>query len=207
MTKKARLLGALAGLAGIATASIRLEFPGQSPGPPFYAQISNLPGLGLEVHHTDEWAAIPFVRELNCVPPDFNLLNLFDAPAAFGCMLTVQGFEIRKSLAPEDIRPIQAKLWGLGAVPILFVSWPELQPAVADGVLTLTELRSLPSLRIGYASFFSMEFHPWAPGDDFRGANLQISARGILQDGRQFQFLYSGVHVPKQQKHVLIRFW
>jgi hypothetical protein len=102
----------------------KLEFPGASSGPPSYAQVANLPGLGLEVS------------------------------------------------------PIQARLWGLGAVPTLFVSWPELQTAAADGILTPAELKSLPSVRIGYGSFFSMEFHPWAPGDDRRGANVQISARG-----------------------------
>jgi hypothetical protein len=64
----------------------------------------------------------------------------------------------------------------------------------------------LPSLQVGYASYFSMEFHPWAPGDDLRGANVQISARGTLQDGRRFRFLVSGVHVPKQLKHVTITF-
>ena len=57
-----------------------------------------------------------------------------------------------------------------------------------------------------------MEAHPRsmrnpAPGEDYQGANVEISARGILQDGRQFQFQVSGVHVPKELKHVTIRFW
>ena len=192
-----------------ALANVRLEFPGpSSQGPPYYAQISNLPGQGLQAIHNDEWAAIPFFRELACVPAGYNLLDLRAAiPGAFGCLLTVQGFEIRKSLAPEDVIPIQGRLWGLGAVPILFVRWPELQAATADGILTLPELRSLLSLQIGYASFFSMTHHPWAPGDDFRGESIEISARGILQDGRQFQFHATGVHVPKEWKSVTIRFW
>lgn len=190
-------------------ANVRVEFPGPlSQGPPYYAQISNLPGLGLQAIHNDEWAAIPFFRELGCVPAGYNLLDIrAAAPAAFACTLTVQGFEVRKSLAPEDFIPVQGRLWGTGAVPILFVLWTELEAATADGVLTLAELRSLPSVQIGYASFFSMTHHPWAPGDELRGANIEISARGVLQDGRQFQFQVSGVQVPKQWKHVTIRFW
>jgi hypothetical protein len=190
-------------------ANVRLEFPGPlSQGPPYYAQLFTLPGIGLQAIHDGQWAAIPFFRELGCVPAGLNLLDIrAAAPGAFACTLTVQGFEIRESLAPEDIFPIQGRLWGLGAVPILFVSWEELQTATLDGVLTLTELRALSTLRVGYATFFSMTHHPWAPGDDFRGASIEISARGVLQDGRQFQFQVSAVHVPKQLKHVTIRFW
>jgi hypothetical protein len=210
MITKSYLLAAMFALSStLLDANVRVEFPGPlSQGPPYYAQISNLPGLGLQAIHNDEWAAIPFFRELGCVPATYNLLDIrAAAPAAFACTLTVQGFEVRRSLAPEDLIPVQGRLWGTGAVPILFVLWTELQAATADGVLTVPELRSLRSLQIGYASFFSMTHHPWAPGDDFQGANIEISARGVLQDGRQFQFQASGVHVPKQWKHVTIRFW
>lgn len=51
-----------------------------------------------------------------------------------------------------------ANLHGLGAVPVWFVSWPEMQAALADDVLTV--LLSLPSLRIGSASFFKETQHP-----------------------------------------------
>ncbi|MBI1898764.1 MAG: hypothetical protein HYS04_19850 [Acidobacteria bacterium] len=210
MTRSKYLLAVMAAVStAAALANVRLEFPGPlSQGPPYYAQISDLPGIGLQAIHTDEWAAIPFFRELACVPGDFNLLDIrAAAPAAFACTLTVQGFEIRKSLAPEDVIPIQGRLSGLGAVAILFVSWPQLQAAAADGNLTLAELKALPSYQVSYASFFTMTHHPWAPGDDLRGAVIEISARGLLQDGRQFQLQVSGVHVPKDWKHVTIRFW
>ena len=45
------------------------------------------------------------------------------------------------------------KLHGRGAVPVWFVKWPELRDAVADGVLTITELDALPSHITGLASF------------------------------------------------------
>ena len=43
---------------------------------------------------------------------------------------------------------------GLGAVRVWFVSWPELQTAMADGVLTITELATLPSLKVGATGSF-----------------------------------------------------
>jgi hypothetical protein len=188
-----------------ALANVRLEFPtADFPGVPAYAQISNVPPFGEEIYHTEEWAAIPFYRDPGCVPPDFNLLDMFDAPRAFDCPMKVQGFEIWPVPPPQGAGPISGRTWGLGAVPIYFVRWQELQPAAADRMLTITDVRALPSLRIGYATFFSLELHPSGVANV---PHIEISARGVLPDGRQFQFQVAGGDQSALVKHVKIVFW
>jgi hypothetical protein len=147
-------------LAAIGLANVRLEFPGAVPGPPAYAEISDTPPWGLAINHTDEWAAITLYRLPSCVPPTFNLMDFADVPAAFGCQLTVQGFEVWTAPPPDGQGPIQVRIWGLGAVPIYFVRWPELEAAIKDRVLTIVELQALPSLLIGYATFYTSDAHP-----------------------------------------------
>lgn len=188
-----------------AQAQIRVTVPEEDPGPPFYAAVERV-----FVPHTDEWAAITFLRQPGCVPDDFNLLDLFDVPAAFGCPLTVQGHLIYKNAPPPvDDAPIQVSLHGLGAVPIWFVSWSEMQTALADDVLTVPELLSLPSLRIGSASFFKETQHPGnerPQGID--NGKIEITAHGTLTDGRIFQFQIREMGVEQQSvtRHVKIEF-
>jgi hypothetical protein len=172
-------------LATGAHAQVRVNVPEEDPGPPFYASLERV-----FVPHTDDWAAITFLRQPGCVPDSFNLLDLFDVPAAFGCPLTVQGHLIYKNAPPPvDSAPIQANLHGLGAVPIWFVSWPEMQAALADDVLTVPELLSLPSLQIGSASFFKETQHPGNERPQGLGnGKIEMTAHGTLTDGRTFQF-------------------
>jgi hypothetical protein len=200
------MLGIVALVAVYSFADVRLPFPtAEFPGPPIYAQISHLEPFGEEIYHTEEWAAIPFYRSPGCVPSDFNLLEMFDAPRAFDCTLTIQGFEIWPVPPPDGLGPIQGKYWEFGAVPIYFVSWPELQAAVADGQLTITELVALPSLQIGSAGFYSVVLHP--SGSPAKVPHIEVSARGVLQDGRQFQFQAAGGDQSSLLKHVKIVFW
>jgi hypothetical protein len=153
---------------------------------PAYARIAGpaVDGGVEEVFHDDEWAAIPFYRPPACVRPEFNLLLFFDIPAVFGCgPPTVSMSTIWRNGPGIDAAPIQVRVEGLGAVPVWFASWPELQAAIADGNLTIGELAALPSLLVGSASFYSETIHPT------QAANvpfLQFVARGTLQDGRRF---------------------
>lgn len=192
-------------LTAAAHAQIRLSIPEEDPGPPFYASIERV-----FIPHTDEWAAIPFLRQPGCVPDDFNLLNLIDVPAAFGCTLTVGGHLVYKNAPPPvDDAPIMANLHGLGAVPIWFVSWPELQVALADDVLTVPELLSLPSLQIGLATFFKETQHPGNERPQGAGnGKIEMTARGTLTDGRTFQFQIREMGVDQQSvvRHVKIEF-
>jgi hypothetical protein len=170
-----------------AEAAIRIEVPEQGPGIPAYATINGQPlSIRPWVIQDGTWAAIAFYRLPECVPRDFNLLSFFDIPRAFACPLTVRGFEIWKNgLPPVDFAPIQNELRGLGAVPVWFVRWSELQGAIADGTLTITELWTIPSLRIGTASFFQLSIQP--VGAPATRGSLQIVAHGLLSNGTSFQ--------------------
>jgi hypothetical protein len=175
-------------------------------GYPFYARIER-PGAG--ILHTDDWAAIAFYRNTASVPPDFNLLDFFDFSVwatDTSDQLTVDGFEIWDELPPAHLAPLFTKSWGLGAVPVWFTSWPELQGAVADDVLTITELASLESLRIGSATFYAENLHPTAPpglGGAQQG-HISIDAHGYLDDGTRFQF--QTVATGLEIKHIRIQF-
>ena len=79
----------LSTLGSITYANVRIP-----TDPPFYARIERDPAGRPNVLNDGEWAVIPFYREPGCVPADFNLLNLFDAPRAFACALAVDGFEV-----------------------------------------------------------------------------------------------------------------
>lgn len=158
-----------------ATANVRLT-GGETP---FYARIESG-----EIFHTDEWAVIAFYRPPACVPAGFNLLALFDVPGAFACgPSTIDGFTIWRNGPQTDPAPIQAEYHGLGAVPIWFVRWPELEDAVADDVLTIGELAGMPSRLVGSASFYEETLHP---EQSAQVGELEFVAWGTLEDGRRF---------------------
>jgi hypothetical protein len=83
----------------VATADVRTPAP-PDPGPPEYTFVQRMLDGSPYVIHDDEWAAIAFERDANCVPADFNLLDTVDfalafpggPPRAFLCPLTVSGF-------------------------------------------------------------------------------------------------------------------
>lgn len=181
---------------GVAAANVRLAFPEETPGPPYYARISSD-----GAPQTEQWAAIVFYRDPGCVPSGFNLLQFFDIPRAFGCPLTVEGFEIWKNGPGQDPAPIQVKSRGLGAVPVWFVSPAELAAAMADGVLTIGELSALPSLQVGTADSFQEVLHP---SEAAKHGKLTITASGTLSDGRAFQLQVSASR--DRLNHVKISF-
>lgn len=169
---------------------VRTEIPGEDPGPPFYARVERQAVHTEIVPHTDEWAAVVFYRNPACVPADFNLMDLFHVPNAFFCGLTIDGFEIwRNGPPPIDPAPMMAEFNGLGAVPIWFVSWPELQAAVADDTLTMTELSAMDSLIVGSATNFHETLHPTGGA---KNPKLIMTASGTLSDGRTFRLQHSG---------------
>jgi hypothetical protein len=142
---------------------------------PFYARIEQ----GVIIHDAT-WAAVVFYRPPICVRAGFNLLDFLDVPAAFGCgPMTVEGFTITKT-GPF---PAQSLLRGLGAVPVWFVDWPELEAAIADDVLTISELAALPSLRVGAATFYHETLHPTGGAKQNK---LTLVASGSLTGGGDF---------------------
>ncbi len=168
-------------LAILAFADVLTHYPtADDPGPPFYARIEA--GFVIQDGTT---AAIVFYRNPSCVPAGFNLLNLFDAPRASGCALMVEGFDIWKNgPPPAGMAPILSETRGLGAVPVWFFSWSEVRAVMSDHKLTITELKSLPSLRKGSASFYQETLHPYG------GAQVDVKnivAHGLLESGSPFQ--------------------
>lgn len=151
--------------------------------PPFYARVE----LPFTIH-TDEWAAIVFYRPPSCVPADFNLLDFFDVPGAFSCNpLTVTGVEMRKDPNPFAA-PFLSIMKGLGAVPVWLVEWHEMHAALADQVVTRSELEGLPSLVTGTATAFEEMLQPIPTRIPSR---LVINAQGSLADGRNFRLHYT----------------
>ena len=185
------------------SASVSFKFPGEDPGPPYYSVIER--GF---TPHTDEWAAIPFVRDPRCIAPGFNLLDQIAVPQAFGCPLYVAGnVTYRHGPPPIDLAPIHAEFHDTAPVPVWFVSWPELEAAVADGVLTLPELSALPSLRIGSASLFAYNQHPGPERPQGAGnGKIEMVARGALQNGTSFslQVREMGVDQVSVFRHISI---
>ncbi len=170
----------IAGLLLVATpitlATVRLEGGGDVP---FYARL-----VRGEVYHIDDWAAIVFYRPPTCIPANFNLLDFFDIPGAFDCNPpTTDGFAIWKHWPDVDSAPLLSELHGLGAVPVWFVSWPALQPAIADDVLTIGELEALQPLK-GSASFYHEELRPTGV---VNVSTIEFTASGMLGDGRSFR--------------------
>jgi len=164
-------------LSTFAYADVRVEFPEDDPGPPYYARIRHEFAI-----HNGQWAAIFFYRSPNCVAPGFNLLKLFN-PAALGCPLTVEGFALYDQVPPPPgVSPKQAKTFGLGAVPVWFVRWTDLQAAVADGVLTIQDLVQMNPI-VGSATFFRETLHPT---ETAQVPKLSIVARGTTATGTFF---------------------
>ena len=165
-------------------ADIRLSIP-EDIAPSVYTSPNGpspfLPG----VIQDGEWAAIPFYRPPECVPIDFNLMNWFDeSQAALDCPFLVEGFGIWPGTEPTGF-PRSTHLRGLGAVPVWFVRWSELQEAMADGELYILELATLPSLRIGTATLYAEELHYQPP---HHVSHSTMVGAGTLEGGGSFAF-------------------
>lgn len=219
ISEKFILIWLMSALAVAANANVVTMVPEENAGPPAYSQIQGTPGPADEpyfIPHDEKWAAIPFLRDTACVPPDFNLLDFNDFTPAFPggpprpiiCPLTVEGFAIwRNGPPPIDMVPIFSQLHGTGGVPVWFVDWNELQGVLGDGDLTLTELVSMQSLMIGYADYYKETVQPGinrpqGPGN----GKIQITATGFLPDGRSFQMSVreAGVDGDSIQRHTQI---
>jgi hypothetical protein len=203
-TLRALLVGSVTATVVGAVAQAGIRVPTTSGGP-FYARIElDAAGAPL-VHHDGEWAVLPFYRSPDCVREDFNLLDFFDfanIPAIFGCELTVAGFEIYEAAPGPGATPRQVIAFGLEGMPVWFVPWSELEAAMADGVLTIVELRGLPGLVEGSASFFKETLHPFGGAVQVK---LQMVGWGTLEDGRSFRFTSEETHGVVTQTQIEIR--
>jgi hypothetical protein len=155
-------------------------------GPPYYTDTGRLTDGSPYFFHDDQWAAFVFLRDPGCVPPNFNLLNQIDVPAAFGCALTVEGHAILKQAG--DQVPIQIELHGLGAVPVWFAKLSEVQAILAGNTLTVSQLLASPSLQKGLAHVYEEVDQPGVNRPQGAGnGSIEITAKGSLSDGTTFQ--------------------
>lgn len=174
---------------GSSSGLVRTIWPSaQDPGPPFYARMDAI----TPVFEVDGWAVIVFYRDPACIPASFNLLSFFDAPAAFGCDLMVEGFALWQG-EPLGGAPKLSRAEGTGAVPLWFVPAGSLLTVIEDGELTIGELTAIPGLLAGAATHFRevLQPHPlpaFLGGGGHPDPKLIIGARGTLEDGRRFWY-------------------
>jgi hypothetical protein len=166
----------------------RLSVPDEHPNGPFYSMIGLSPISGvLRLPHTEEWGAVPLLREPSCIPPDFNLLLVFH-PAALSCPSLLAGHLIGTGFGTPQMVLIQSQLHGAGDVPIVFASWDDLAAAVQDDVLTLSELLALPSAFVADASRYreTVVTGSQPPG----GVAFRLTASGSTPGGDSFRLHY-----------------
>lgn len=192
----------------------RLDFPATSPGVPAYARLELLiPNF--DVPNNNRWAAIVFYRSPDCVPSDFNLGDFFDPPGpqglgAFQCPLLIEGHELWTNGPDEDVAPrYVVSRNAVPKLPIWFVRWPELEPFLSGGFVTIEDLRSLPSLRRGSANWFEERLFPnGVPGltGGAEDPGISMRASGELEDGGVFSLIWDYADFGETDS-VSIRFW
>jgi hypothetical protein len=176
----------------------RVTFPDPDPGIPAYARVTS---VALQLYHSDGWLAIPFFRDPDCVPDDFDLLQLFHFPGpdghgAFACPLRHSGHYLVEEGAQPGTFPRLYVSHG-DAVPFWFVRWSDFQGAMADGSVTLPRVRTM-NPRMGMATMFRETVQPRLD------EHLVITdARGHLDDGTPFEFHVT--HVGDQTRRIRIR--
>ncbi len=162
---------------------VRVTVPDPDPGIPAYARA--FPGAN-QFFHDGVWLAIPFYRAPSAIPADFNLLEFFhfpgpNGPGAFGTPILIEGFYFIEPNAPLGTFPTLAVSTG-DSVPIWFVRWSDYQAAMADNVITIGDVVAMQPLR-GIATQFKETLKPRL--DDHLTV---ITASGVLDDGRTFEF-------------------
>ena len=185
--------------AGAVYANILLRIPDDIEPPLYLSNVTPFIASDGTVFaiHNGEWAALAFIRRIEDVPPDSNLLGADFS--AIGKPLTVDGFAIFET--PQDRVPIITETRGLGAVPVWFVNWDELQAAIADRNLTRSELEAMPSLLKGSASYFQEQNH----FTTHKVSHLAAIASGTLEDGRSFSLQAVEVDLKLVQAQIVFK--
>lgn len=78
--------------------------------------------------------------------------------------------------------------------------WSEIETAIADDLLTIGELQSLPSLLIGSASYLQHVVHN--ANQAANHGHEALVARGTLEDGWAFEFRFNEKFLPETGEHV-----
>ena len=174
--------------------NIQVDFPANDPGAPFYMRSGP---ILKQFFVSDGWLVIPFFRDPSCIRPDFNLLQVFDVPAAFSCALTVEGFYIIEADASQGSFPMIVQSTG-SAVPFWFVKWDAFSQISEDGKVTIDEIKTINPLK-GTAHKFKETLRPRMDNH-----HVQMNASGTLEDGRLFNFHVT--HVGDVTKNIGLKF-
>jgi hypothetical protein len=83
-------------------------------------------------------------------------------------------------------------------MPVWLMSSANIAAAVADGVLTIGELKSASSLVKGTASNFVVH-------EEVRNGMIQILAHGDLEDGRTFKAKLSVAAGELRERHITVK--
>lgn len=183
----------------IAEGYVRVTFPDPDPGIPAYARVTHLVN---QFYHANGWLAIQFFRDPDCVPDDFDLLELFhfpdeSGPGSFACPLRHQGRAYVEPGSPLGTFPILTVAEG-SAVPYWFVRWSDFQAAMADGRVTMPELRAM-SPRRGTAATHREIVQP-----RLEEHVVVTDATGRLDDGTRFEFHVT--HVGDRTQRIRLEF-
>jgi hypothetical protein len=183
----------------ISTSFVVLNVPDESTGAPWYADFGRdfIPADGTQV-------AIVFTRDPACIRPEFNLLDMIDIPAVFGCPFLLSGQEWWHEPFVEFPFKYEYTLENDGSVPVYFVDLAELNSEIADDRLTLGELEAFSSLKVGQATYVKSDvLNSNAPDSDGKGHGV-MTAIGKLQDGGDFYVYWHEEFDPAIGKNVFL---
>jgi hypothetical protein len=156
-----------------------IYFPEDDPGIPIYARVG--PILN-QFFVTNGYLVIPFYRDPECIRDNFNLLNYYDPPAAFGCELIVKGKFVIETDAKEGAFPIMAHIEGI-QMAVWIVGWPDFQGLMESGPVTIADLEALnpmKGLSLQYEEYLSPRLQEH---------EVIIEAGGIIEaTGEEFTF-------------------
>ncbi len=177
--------GAIGGIIGTNDQFVVLNVPDESPGDPSYADFGRdfIPADGTQ-------AAIVFMRDPAYIPPEFNLLDMRDIPAAFECPFLLGGQAWwREPFVDSPFKCVYV-LENDGSVPVYFVDLAELDSEIADDQLTLGELETFSSLKVGQATYVKNDIlNSNAPDSDGKGHGV-MTAIGTLQESGEFFYVH-----------------
>jgi hypothetical protein len=163
---------------GIVQADNRLLIPDEWPIPLYVV------GAG----HTDDWwlAAVCY-RSLDDAPGDLTVNGFCDEAVQRAHPLRIEGVAVHQK---DAAAPINYWLWNVpGEVVEICLFRVEDQVAAMQDkktpwVVTIDELRAMPSLLVGLADSYEEMGHPFAvPGYDY---HKTVKASGVLKDGPTF---------------------
>jgi hypothetical protein len=164
-----------------------VHFPAEDPGIPTYARMG--PVLNQFLVAGDK-LVIPFYRNPECIPANFNLLHYYDPPQAFGCELKVAGMFVIEKEAEAGQFPIMVHTSGT-EVPFWIVDWSDLQAVMAGGSVTVGDLQAMQPMKV-LASRFEEFLNP-----RMNEHQVVIEAEGVVQGSGQ-AFSFSLKHVGDQ---------